>query len=81
MTLEVIVGNIGTVASGEADSLASAEGAYHVRVYNDYVERSKSGIGRAGNESVVLMVNGAPYFEHYGTWTEVADDDFEHCGR
>jgi hypothetical protein len=45
---QVIVGNIGTVYSG--DDLEEAE-----RVYEVYVKQSQSGVGRAGRENVLLL--------------------------
>jgi hypothetical protein len=45
---EVIVGNVGTVYSGSDESEARAK-------FASYVETSKSGVGRAGGESVTLM--------------------------
>ncbi len=54
---EVIVGNIGSVHQG--CNLKVAE-----RKYRAYVKDSKSGIGRAGNESVVLFNNAEPIIEY-----------------
>ena len=55
----VNVGNIGNIP---CDSLLEARD-----VYNEYVEQSKSGMGRAGNEYVGLYMNGEPMFEYFGT--------------
>lgn len=71
---ELIVGNIGTVYSG-------TNGFEAFKRFQTYVGQSKSGVGRAGGESVVLMVDGeiqkeyqpepsADDDEEYG-WTEV----------
>lgn len=57
---EVIVGNIGTVYSGNNFMQASAK-------YATYVKQSKSGVGRAGGESVTLMHDGEIRKEHEGT--------------
>jgi hypothetical protein len=54
---EVIVGNVGSVYSG--NSLKEA-----LQTYKTYREQSESGLGRAGNEPVTLMVDGEPWREH-----------------
>ena len=54
---EVIVGNIGTVYDGDN----SDEAVLH---YHGYVRQSKSGMGRAGNETVVIMEDGEPMPEY-----------------
>jgi hypothetical protein len=51
MLYEVIVGNIGTVHSGSNKKEA-------LKHWKTYVAQSKSGVGRAGNESVTLMIDG-----------------------
>ena len=56
---EVIVGNIGTVYSGNSKSEA-------VNTYNGYVDQSVGGRGRAGGEDVTMMADGEPYREHFG---------------
>lgn len=60
---EVIVGNIGTVYSGNIIAEAT-------RKYTTYVQQSRSGRGRAGGESVILMKDGEPIKEHFGTQGE-----------
>ena len=55
----VNVGNIGNIT---CDSLLEAR-----MMYNEYVEQSKSGMGRAGNEYVGLYENGEPIMEYFGT--------------
>lgn len=60
---QVIVGNVGTVYDGVDESEAE-------KTYNDYVELSKSGYGRAGNEDVSLMRDGEPLKEHFGRHDE-----------
>jgi hypothetical protein len=57
---EVIVGNIGSVYSG--NNLKEA-----LQTYRTYREQSESGLGRAGGESVTLMQDGEPRYEHHGT--------------
>ena len=52
-TYQVIVGNIGTVYDGDCLEKATA-------TYNEYVEQSQSGTGRAGNEEVTLFKSGEP---------------------
>ena len=56
---DVVVGNIGSVYRGNDHDMAH-------KVYREYVAQSKSGSGRAGSESVVLMVNGEIDREHAG---------------
>ena len=53
----VIVGNIGTVYDGSDEAEARL-------VYNDYINDSKTGIGRAGNEPVTLCGEGEPIEEY-----------------
>ena len=63
-TYEVIVGNIGRVLSTPLKSAA-------LKTYKDYVADSKSGIGRAGGQSVVLFdKDGEILMEH-----DVLDED------
>lgn len=57
---EVIVGNVGKVHSGTNKREA-------VKCFNEYVDISDSGNGRAGYEDVVLMEGGEPIKEHWGT--------------
>jgi len=54
---EVIVGNIGTVYDGSDRDEAED-------TFDEYVRQSKSGRGRAGGESVVLMKDDEPVAEH-----------------
>jgi hypothetical protein len=61
---EVIVGNIGTVYSGNNPTDAND-------MYDEYVRQSKAGSGRAAGESVYLMEDGEPIAEHQGP----ADDE------
>ena len=63
-TYEVIVGNIGRVHTGNNPTDAND-------VYDEYVRQSKTGSGRAANESVYLMEDDQPIAEHQGP----ADDD------
>jgi hypothetical protein len=68
----VSVGNIGNIS---ADNLLEAR-----MMYNEYVEQSKSGVGRAGNEYVGLLKNGEPILEHFGTMNDdyfFDEDDYE----
>ena len=55
----VNVGNIGNIP---CDSYLEAK-----MMYDEYVEQSKSGMGRAGNEYVGLYENGEPIMEYFGT--------------
>lgn len=57
---EVIVGNIGTVYSGEDKIEALAR-------FNEYVNQSKWNEGRAGGEDVTLMEDNEILYEHFGT--------------
>lgn len=52
-SFEVIVGNVGNVYQGPSREQAEA-------CWRTYVEQSKSGVGRAGNESVILFAHGDP---------------------
>lgn len=63
---EVICGNVGTVYDGTDEDEAR-------RKFAVYVEQSKSGRGRAGNEDVTLLCNGEIVEEHSGTHAEVDD--------
>lgn len=56
---DVVVGNVGGVYHGNDYDAAH-------KAYREYVAQSKSGSGRAGGESVVLMVNGEIDREHAG---------------
>jgi RNA-splicing ligase RtcB len=53
---EVIVGNIGTVYSGN-------DGDEAQRIHDVYVEQSQGGYGRASGETVTIMRNGDIYLE------------------
>jgi hypothetical protein len=64
---EVVVGNIGCIPQ---PSLPKAE-----EVYREYVEQSKSGVGRAGGEFVTLLVDGEPLLEHFGDMDEEDQDE------
>jgi hypothetical protein len=54
---ELIVGNIGSVHQGCNRREA-------MRRYRAYVKDSQTGLGRSGNEPVVLMNNGEPIMEY-----------------
>lgn len=54
---EVVVGNIGSVYKGTDKDEAG-------RVFDEYRDQSKSGVGRAGNESVTLFDNNEIDREH-----------------
>ncbi len=53
----VLVGNVGTVHRGNDRPTAEA-------IYNQYVELSVSGLGRAAFEDVTLLRDGEPMLEH-----------------
>lgn len=57
-TYEVIVSNWGCVYSGPTTDTANA-------YFEDYVNVSKTGKGRAGGESVTLMCDGEPVREYF----------------
>ena len=59
-TCEVVVGNVGAVYSGSEPEEAQ-------RVFDAYVAISRSGVGRAGGESVTLWRGGEPAAEHVGS--------------
>lgn len=63
---EVIVGNVGTVHTGNDYATARKE-------YCIYVDVSKAGVGRAAGESVYLMKDGEPVMAHQGP----ADDEVD----
>lgn len=60
---ELIVGNIGTVYTG--DDRAEAD-----RLFDHYVAQSKSERGRAGGEDVTLFEDGEPIREHTGSLSQ-----------
>jgi hypothetical protein len=55
---EVIVGNIGSVYSGP--SLVEAH-----RIFDEYVSQSRSGYGRAGGETVTLVLSGGDAIKEF----------------
>jgi hypothetical protein len=57
---EVIVGNIGMVHLGTDYDEA-------MKHYAEYIEQSRSNVGRAGGESVILSQDGEPMREYIGT--------------
>lgn len=57
---EVIVGNVGTVYTGEDCGTA-------MELFLSYQQESKKGYGRASGESVTLMQDGEIMYEHAGT--------------
>jgi len=59
-TYEVVVGNVGSVYSGQ--DMASG-----LRKFSDYVNASKAEVGRAGGESVTLLCDGEIIKEYVGT--------------
>lgn len=61
MKYEVIVGNIGTVHAG--NSIVEAK-----QRYAEYVEQSKSNVGRAAGEDVTIMQHDEPIIEFIGTF-------------
>ncbi len=61
---QVIVGNIGTVYSGDDYEVARAK-------YESYVTDSREGYGRAGGEDVVLMADDEIEREHHGRLRDV----------
>ena len=60
---EVICGNIGRVYSGSNSIEANG-------TYAEYVSQSKKNYGRAGRESVYLMLDGEPIVEHQGSMND-----------
>ena len=54
---EVIVGNVGTVYKGSDATEAH-------RLYNHYVELSRTGAGRVAYEDVTLFLDGEPSEEY-----------------
>jgi hypothetical protein len=58
-TIQVIVGNIGTVYNGSVMKQAN-------ETYRSYVALSKLPVGRAAGEDVTMMVGGEPKKEFVG---------------
>jgi len=56
---DVVVGNVGTVLSTDVYGEA-------IDTFNDYVELSESGFGRAGFEPVILIHGADVLKEHHG---------------
>ena len=56
---QVVVGNVGTVYAGD-------DGAEANRLFDVYVDSSKSGVGRAGGEDVYLFADDEIAREHLG---------------
>jgi len=56
---QVVVGNIGTVYSGNSLSLAKNH-------FEEYVKQSEGGYGRAANEDVTLFRSDEIIDEHFG---------------
>jgi len=59
-TYDVLVGNVGRVHSGKSRKKA-------LEHFKEYRKQSRSGYGRAGGEDVVLLVDGEPSVEFFGT--------------
>jgi hypothetical protein len=57
---QVIVGNVGTTYDGPSRILATAG-------YGEYKRQSQQGYGRVAGESVTLMRDGEPMWEHAGS--------------
>lgn len=55
---EVVVGNVGSVHTGGNFKEATKR-------FNEYVRQSRSGVGRAGKEDVILFQDGEPVREFY----------------
>jgi hypothetical protein len=58
-TYEVLVGNLGSVYSGDNDLTART-------TFNDYRGQSAKGLGRVAGEDVTIMKNGEPHREYVG---------------
>lgn len=65
---EVIVGNIGSVYSGDDYSEAC-------RIYGEYCHLSSEGYGRADGESVFLLEDGEPAEEFVGFYDRQEQED------
>ena len=63
MKYEVVVGNVGSVYHTNNPVHAN-------RIYGEYKTDSTEGVGRASGESVVLLEDGEPKFEHIGVQDE-----------
>lgn len=69
MRHEVIVGNIGRVTPERCSEAEARE------AYEEYVDQSKSGYGRAAHESVTWLKNGEPFLEHQGEMHQEEPDN------
>lgn len=58
MTFEVIVGNVGSVYRGASRIQAN-------RKFREYVEQSRSFVGRAGGETVSLLADDVLVEDYY----------------
>jgi hypothetical protein len=58
---EIVVGNLGTVWSEEADEFNETRVAHE---YNDWITESKRPFGRAAGEAVTLFKDGEIYKEY-----------------
>jgi len=56
---EVVVGNVGTVYDGS--SLDAT-----LKVFKEYQDQSKSGVGRAAGEDVTVLKNGTVRWDYDG---------------
>lgn len=57
---EIIVGNIGTVYSGDDEGEAG-------RTFASYKDQSATNKGRAGREDITWIKDGKIFMEHYGS--------------
>lgn len=57
---QVVVGNIGTVIN-------TSDKAKAQHAFNEYVSQSKSGVGRAGGETITLFQDDEILMEHVGS--------------
>lgn len=60
---QIIVGNIGTVYSGENEKES-------LKIFREYVSQSLHGFAYAGNEDVVILCDGEILKEFYGNKPE-----------
>lgn len=74
-SLEIIVGNVGTVFSETTTSHKTKIGQAAEQEFAKYVAISKSGKGRAGGEDVIFLVDGEPYKEHRGSASSFEESD------
>jgi hypothetical protein len=68
MRYEVIVGNIGLVCDTDNRSVAN-------NVFDEYVDSSKNGRGKAFNEEVTMLINGIVVLEYIPAYMKINNEE------